>query len=232
MATLDTDPAVPTEIDSLAAEVMSRARNPKTVVAELNAAIAKEADARQAFVDGLSPEVKGEWVRGRPVYHSPARHAHNAAVSALLSLLTDYRRGGGAITVTVEKQMIELDRSNYEPDVAVWLNETHIPDPEQVVYPPCDLIIEVLSKRTRKLDRGDKYSEYAEGGIPEYWIVDAEARTIERYSNDGGVYAASGISRVGDQLSSLVLDGFSFEVAAVFDFAIQDREGRRLMGGA
>ena len=42
------------------------------------------------------------------------------------------------------------------------------------------LAVEVLSPSTEHTDRGRKRILYEEKGVPEYWIVDADARTIER----------------------------------------------------
>lgn len=40
------------------------------------------------------------------------------------------------------------------------------------------LVVEVLSGSTRRRDRKEKKDLYIDAGIPEYWIVDAERRTI------------------------------------------------------
>jgi Uma2 family endonuclease len=37
------------------------------------------------------------------------------------------------------------------------------------------LAVEILSDGTRKVDRILKFAEYAEAGIPQYWIVDLDA---------------------------------------------------------
>lgn len=43
------------------------------------------------------------------------------------------------------------------------------------------LVIEVLSPSTAKRDRGIKRHIYQRGRIPEYWILDPDARLIERW---------------------------------------------------
>lgn len=42
-----------------------------------------------------------------------------------------------------------------------------------------DLAIEVLSPSSAQRDRGEKLRLYAESGVPEYWLVDPEASTLE-----------------------------------------------------
>jgi len=43
------------------------------------------------------------------------------------------------------------------------------------------LAVEVLSPSTSRTDRGKKRELYRDKGVPEYWIVDTEARTVERW---------------------------------------------------
>jgi len=42
----------------------------------------------------------------------------------------------------------------------------------------------VLSPSTEHTDRGRKRRVYKEKGVPEYWVVDTDARTVERYRPD------------------------------------------------
>src|SRR5256712_6487057 len=43
------------------------------------------------------------------------------------------------------------------------------------------LVVEVLSPSTARADRTIKRRLYQRGGVPEYWIVDLEARLVERW---------------------------------------------------
>ncbi len=48
-----------------------------------------------------------------------------------------------------------------------------------------DLVVEVLSPSTARMDRLLKLNRYAEAGVREYWLVDPVARTIEILVNNG-----------------------------------------------
>jgi Uma2 family endonuclease len=50
------------------------------------------------------------------------------------------------------------------------------------------LVVEVLSPSTIRIDRVRKLQLYARFGVPYYWIVDSEARTIEAYHLAGDRY--------------------------------------------
>jgi Uma2 family endonuclease len=48
-------------------------------------------------------------------------------------------------------------------------------------YPDPILVIEVLSPSTARYDRIVKRRRFQRAGIPEYWIVDPESRSVERW---------------------------------------------------
>ncbi len=53
------------------------------------------------------------------------------------------------------------------------------------------LVVEILSPTTTLIDRSTKRQLYARYGVPDYWIVDPEARVIEAYGlSDGGYQLA------------------------------------------
>jgi Uma2 family endonuclease len=62
-----------------------------------------------------------------------------------------------------------------------------------------------------------KRREYAEAGIPEYWIVDPGERTIAVLHLTDGEYAVDGPFRAGQEAASRLLAGFKADVQAVFD---------------
>ena len=61
-----------------------------------------------------------------------------------------------------------------------------------------DLIVEILSPSTRRLDRKIKRRLFERFGVPEYWIVDLDARAVERY-----VGGPSGLELVGRETESV-----------------------------
>lgn len=66
-------------------------------------------------------------------------------------------------------------------------------------------------------DLVDKRRDYAEAGIPEYWIVDPRGETITVLRLRRGAYLEQGVYRRGAAASSPLLAGFAADVAAVFD---------------
>jgi Uma2 family endonuclease len=79
-----------------------------------------------------------------------------------------------------------------------------------------DLIIEILSPSNWLYDRWEKMRVYQEAGVPEYWIADPRAQTIEIYVLEQGVYQLAGQYGRGELAVSRLLPGFAVPVEAIF----------------
>jgi Uma2 family endonuclease len=54
---------------------------------------------------------------------------------------------------------------------------------------PADLVIEVISPESRARDRGEKFYEYEQGGVKEYWLIDPQREQAEFYQRSKkGIY--------------------------------------------
>ena len=80
-----------------------------------------------------------------------------------------------------------------------------------------DLALEVVSEEQPERDLIDKRGDYAEAGVPEYWIANPQTDTITVLRLRGDAYEEAGTYRRGACASSVLLAGFSVDVAAVFD---------------
>lgn len=79
-----------------------------------------------------------------------------------------------------------------------------------------DLAIEVISPATRRVDRVEKFVEYARAGVREYWLVDPEARSVEVYVHEEGAYILFEKSEVGEVAHSKILVAFQIDAQEVF----------------
>lgn len=80
-----------------------------------------------------------------------------------------------------------------------------------------DMVVEIVSPDDPERDTNVKRAEYAQAGIPEYWIVNPLNDTITVLALDGEAYGEHGVFRRGDQATSKLLDGFRVDVNAVLD---------------
>jgi len=54
---------------------------------------------------------------------------------------------------------------------------------------PADLVVEIISPGSRAVDRGEKFYEYEQGGVPEFWLIDPQRKQAEFYQRgQDGVY--------------------------------------------
>lgn len=79
-----------------------------------------------------------------------------------------------------------------------------------------DLIVEILSKGTHQVDRGDKMRLYKRYGVKEYWLADPIKKSIEIYVLEGDEYILTAYAEEFGEINSRVLTGFSLEVAKIF----------------
>lgn len=101
------------------------------------------------------------------------------------------------------------------PDlVAVRADRVHLVEDRGIFGAP-DLIVEILSPSNKRYDRGRKRRLYASVGIPEYWIIDPIARSIEQLILADDRYAVDAVHGPGDRLHAAVFP-IAFEVAEIF----------------
>ena len=62
-----------------------------------------------------------------------------------------------------------------------------------------------------------KRNDYAEAGIPEYWIVNPLTDTITVLTLQGDAYLELGVFGRGEKAEGTILAGFSADVSATFD---------------
>src|SRR5205823_6969516 len=93
----------------------------------------------------------------------------------------------------------------FQPDVLVVLNAGLDKVGEDGVVGAPDLVIEVTSPSTAPYDRLSKYHEYARAGVPEYWIVKPDVRSVEVLVLKDGEYRSLGIFQRQDTLPSQVV---------------------------
>jgi Uma2 family endonuclease len=80
-----------------------------------------------------------------------------------------------------------------------------------------DLGVEIVSPDDPNRDVVTKRADYAEAGIPEYWIVDPHRETITVLRLSGKGYAEHGVFRRGQRTNSALFTEFSLSVDAVLD---------------
>ena len=88
---------------------------------------------------------------------------------------------------------VYLDTKNaFQPDIFYISNERKDIIKENGIYGPPDLVIEILSKGTRKTDLIKKKNVYEATGVKEYWVADPDTKWCEGFILENGLYKSLG----------------------------------------
>ncbi len=136
-------------------------------------------------------------------------------ITSILNLYVMVNRMGA---VRTQKCMCRFQRNDYEPDVVFFGTEKAAKfDSLTMLFPPPDLVVEVLSDSTAERDRGVKFEDY-QRHVPEYWIVDAEAEVVEQYVQRESGYVLK-MKAINGELLCEAIPGLMLPVRAMFDEA-------------
>jgi len=154
-----------------------------------------------------------ELLEGVVVAMTPQSPAHAYCIRFLTRLLV--RTLGNAYAVSPQLPLTLSERSEPEPDLAVVRADLDSRDRHPAA---AILVVEVALDSLRK-DRRVKGALYARFGVPEYWIVNLEARVVEAFSDPdavNGAYRRTRTVTTAETLTSEAFPGLSFPVADLF----------------
>lgn len=80
-----------------------------------------------------------------------------------------------------------------------------------------ELVVEVLSQGSIKMDRNDKMKTYRQNGVAEYWIVDYQKKTVEVYALINDDYDMVSFGDEEGEIESFLLKGLKIKVTTLFD---------------
>ena len=209
------------------------ARSPKLglIYRDLTDLWAQEQKARKRFYESIEDGQKVEFINGEIIVHSPDTLKHVEIRKRLTNLLNNFAISHDLGLVGDEKLLIALTRNDYMPDVVFFLKEKEAAlEGDQSKFPAPDFAAEVLSSSTRRRDRGVKFEDYAAHGVREYWILDPDARTVEKYVlNALGRYALEKKASGEEEVRSEVMPGFKAPANAFFNDRANLAALRRLL---
>ncbi len=158
-----------------------------------------------------------EIVNGVLVMAPAPNMPHQGAVLRIAHYLLMHIEFAGLGKVMIAPFDVHLSPKNvFQPDVLVVLNAHLDRLQEKKFMGAPDLVIEVASPSTAVYDRLTKFEEYAKAGIPEYWLTNARAHTIQVLALEQGDYRSLGIFRGEQTLSSRIVPDLPVGVEKFF----------------
>lgn len=116
---------------------------------------------------------------------------HERIVAALIALLSQWcwEHDAGEVVGSGYRVRID-DQRGTMPDVQFY-RQGNAPRGQErgLEHGRPDLAVEVISPTSRSKDSVRKLHDYAAIGVPEFWLVDPEACTVERLVLRDGVYS-------------------------------------------
>lgn len=118
-----------------------------------------------------------------PLFHS------NAILEMAFEFKNYFRKHKNGYVFTDNVDVYFPDGSVYKPDLVVVSEENkNIMSANKGIYGTPDLVVEVLSKSTKKKDITVKKDTYEKFGVKEYWIVDPFIKSVSVYLLREGKY--------------------------------------------
>ena len=156
-----------------------------------------------------------EFSHGRIEVLAMPTEKHQLIVLYLYNLLLAFTRQFTPGMVLVAPMRVRLWPGKFrEPDVLFMLAE-HAYRRHNVYWETPDLALEVVSEENRQHDLVTKRREYAQAGIPEYWIVDPGREQITVLTLSGETYLVHGEFGPGEAATSVLLPNLKANVSKV-----------------
>lgn len=125
-------------------------------------------------------------------------------------------RGNGGIALFAPMRVRMPSGRFREPDV-MFMRDQHADRRHPKFWDGADLVMEVVSDDDPDRDLVTKRAEYAESGIPEYWIVDPRDQSVTVLSlGQQSAYVEFGKYTSGQTVPSATCSGLTVEVDEIF----------------
>ena len=160
----------------------------------------------QEFVDSIG-DLRAEWANGEAIVMAPENYDHVKIVQWLGSILEEFadQRGLGEVMVNNFESRLSAG-SRRVPDIQfVARAREHLIRQTYLAGAP-DLAVEVVSPDSVVRDYREKFADYQQSGVAEYWIIDPRHERVDAYVLTEGTYKA--IAAREGKLVSSILPGF------------------------
>lgn len=153
-------------------------------------------------------------------YVSPSpRASHQRILRRLLRKLDAHAIAENAGEVFCAPFDVVLSKTDVvQPDLLFISRERMDIVGEANVQAAPDLVVEILSESTRRIDEIVKRKRYEHFGVKEYWIVDPVLESIKIYRREGGAFTrvAELSMETGGRIETPLLPGLAIDVEQIF----------------
>ncbi len=158
-----------------------------------------------------------EFNDGELVEMTPATVFHNDLMMFFTFFLqSEINHSNHPYCVRVNSTQIFNGKRTRRPDVLVMTTaqSKSLGNQPDILHEPCLLVIEIVSPTCRSVDTVEKRKEYAQFGIPEYWIVDFLVGTFSVLNLVNGSYIEK-VYREAELIASDIFPSISLSMNQV-----------------
>lgn len=156
--------------------------------------------------------VRRELIDGEMLVTPSPSSRHQDVVVELVFRLVGYAKENGGKIYPAPLDVYFSELNVVVPDVLFVRPENLSKIEERFVRSAPDVVVEVSSPSTRKVDLQRKKGLYARFGVPEYWFVDLESEEVRIHRLEGSRYGQPLVLGRGEILESPQVPGFSISV--------------------
>ena len=182
----------------------------RRLLAVLQAPVQPDRITYEEFLAWADEDTLAEWVDGEIVMTSPASNLHQDEARFLTAVLSVFVEAHALGVIRPAPFQMKLAHGR-EPDLLFVAAEHQNRLRSRYLDGPADMVVEIVSPESVGRDRGEKFTEYEAGGVPEYWLLDPQRRWAEFYHLEGERYRLAFAGAEG-QYRSAALPGFWLRV--------------------
>lgn len=163
----------------------------------------------EEFIVWADEDTWAEWMNGEVISLGPPSERHQDLAGFLTALLRHFAeaRQAGVVRPAPFQMKTGQDLPGRQPDILFIACQHFDRLKENYLDGPADLVVEIISPESRARDRGEKFYEYEQGGVREYWLIDSLRKQAEFYLlGEDGFYHLMPVSEDGI-FRSAVLEG-------------------------
>src|SRR5262245_4097909 len=145
----------------------------------------------EEFLAWADEDTRAEWVNGEVVFMGQVSRLHQEMGAFLFPLIKLFVEAYQLGIVFYESFQMKTGATmpGRLPDILFVAKENISRVKDNHLEGPADLAVEIISPESRSRDRGEKFYEYEQGGVREYWMLDPLRKQAEFYQlGDDGIY--------------------------------------------
>ena len=178
-----------------------------------------------SYVDYLTwdEDVRWELLDGIPYMQAAPSRIHQEMSLSLLMQFAIYLQGKSCkvyhapfcVRLDVEKNDNDI-KNVVEPDITIVCDDSKLDERGCKGSP--DIIVEILSPSTGKIDKVTKFNKYEKAGVKEYWILEPDQKLVSVFLLQlNGRYGRPEMYTDEDKIKVSIFPDLEIDLKSVFD---------------